>query len=181
MSIYRTMDIYFSDLIPETQKKLLEMSNVTDAKEMNWDMDNMPIGTLEVILENAPMVYKNEEDGFAEILANDYYKDHQFVVRSVGTHPCCYVSILDGVALNPNLISCHGGITYISNYFPDSKDEWSSDKRIDDGFHWWIGWDYTDLGDAFGTSKFGKQWTTEEMIEECHKVIDQICDILGEE
>lgn len=40
--------IYFSDLIPETQKKLMEAIGIENPKEMNWDMDILPLVTYEV-------------------------------------------------------------------------------------------------------------------------------------
>lgn len=39
----KTVKIFFSDLIPEKQKELLDACKVKDPKEMNWDMDILPI------------------------------------------------------------------------------------------------------------------------------------------
>ena len=44
--MYKQIDIYFNDLNERGQKKLLEAVNVTDPKDMNWDMDILPIAIL---------------------------------------------------------------------------------------------------------------------------------------
>lgn len=36
-------EIYFSDLNPDAQKRLLKYVGATDPKEMNWGMDILPI------------------------------------------------------------------------------------------------------------------------------------------
>lgn len=35
--------IYFSDLKPATQRELMDAVGIEDPKEMNWDMDILPI------------------------------------------------------------------------------------------------------------------------------------------
>ena len=42
-----TFNIYFSDLNKDAQKRLLESVGAESAKEMNWDMDILPIATFE--------------------------------------------------------------------------------------------------------------------------------------
>lgn len=44
-------DIYFSDLNPEAQQRLLDMLEIKDPSEMNWDMDILPIAMYTTILE----------------------------------------------------------------------------------------------------------------------------------
>lgn len=39
----KEMEIYFSDLTPEAQKRALEAAGIEDPKEANWDMDIIPI------------------------------------------------------------------------------------------------------------------------------------------
>lgn len=39
----KTFYIYFSDLNEEAQKRLLEAVGASDPKEMNWDLDILPI------------------------------------------------------------------------------------------------------------------------------------------
>lgn len=43
-------DIYFSDLNERTQKRLLAELGATSSKEMNWDMDILPLAT--IMIEN---------------------------------------------------------------------------------------------------------------------------------
>ena len=42
-----TVEIYFNDLRAEKQKELLEAVGVSDPKEMNWDMDIIPVATVD--------------------------------------------------------------------------------------------------------------------------------------
>ena len=39
----KSMPIYFSDLNEDAQKRLLELVGEKDAKDMNWDMDILPL------------------------------------------------------------------------------------------------------------------------------------------
>lgn len=43
----KTFEIYFNDLNEKAQKELLEMVGVNDAREMNWDIDILPIATFD--------------------------------------------------------------------------------------------------------------------------------------
>ena len=43
-----TFNIFFSDLTEEAQKRLMEIVGIKDPKEMNWDMDILPIATMDV-------------------------------------------------------------------------------------------------------------------------------------
>lgn len=40
-------ELYFGDLTPAAQRRLLEAANVSSPKEMNWDMDIIPIAVFE--------------------------------------------------------------------------------------------------------------------------------------
>ena len=42
-----TFEIYFSDLNEEAQKELLQLANITDPCEMNWDI--IPLTTIEIM------------------------------------------------------------------------------------------------------------------------------------
>lgn len=118
------------------------------------------------------------------VLANGMYLGYEWVVKSLGTHPCAYVKIPKGY---PSMtfddfereIDVHGGITFTSY----------SGLRIDDSGNAldgvWIGWDYAHAGDADGlfmklkkdglpVDAGGKCWTTKEMIADCHDVINQL-------
>ncbi len=113
------------------------------------------------------MEYKRNWAGHEEMLAIDEHKKHIFAVKSLGTHPTAYV-LIPSKPINTRDVNCHGGITFAG----------SAALRIDGvelkGF--WIGWDYARWGDCFGCSR-GKKWTTEEIVEECKKVIDQLIEM----
>lgn len=42
-----TFEIYFSDLNEDAQKRLLELVGAESAKDMNWDIDLIPIATVD--------------------------------------------------------------------------------------------------------------------------------------
>lgn len=44
----KEMDIFFSDLNEDAQKRLLELVGAKDASDMNWDMDILPLFTFMV-------------------------------------------------------------------------------------------------------------------------------------
>ncbi len=70
------------------------------------------------------------------------------------------------------VIDVHGGLTYSSD-----KLYIGINTVLDNS--WFIGWDYAHLGDyvSFIDCIGDKKWTTNEMIEECKNVINQIIDI----
>lgn len=82
-------------------------------------------------------------------------------------------SPLNGVFYDDIDISCHGGVTYSE---PILK---TVDKK-----GWFIGWDYAHCGDYinYGDTSLNnlfsddKKWTTEEIVEECKNVINQIVE-----
>lgn len=86
--------------------------------------------------------------------------------KSLGTHPVAYVQI-PSKPIDTREISCHGGVTY-------SEGDLNIDGFEVKGF--WIGWDYAHWGDCFGCLR-GKKWTTEEIVEECKNVIDQLIEM----
>ena len=109
-----------------------------------------------------------------EILALGERKGLTYVVVSYGLHPCGYVAIPKGVAINTDDIVCHGGITYTGDKLNGvclGKD------------YWWIGWDYAHFGDFSGLIwlEGGRKWTTGEIVEECEYVIDQVERFLPKE
>ena len=108
-------------------------------------------------------------------IADGSYKGLDFYVLSLGTHPCAYIDVSDtplaGKDYNDIWIDCHGGLTYSANRLV------TVDKK-----GWFIGWDYGHYGDYIGGDFFAmddKRWTTEEIVEECKSVIEQINEILG--
>lgn len=47
-----TVEIYFSDLVPDKQAELLDAVGVSDPREMNWDLDIIPLATIDFEEEN---------------------------------------------------------------------------------------------------------------------------------
>ena len=125
------------------------------------------------------MVYTNKWlHAGEEILAKDSYKGYEYMVVSYGMHPCAYIALTEDqpyyrVADYDDVrLSCHGGCTFI---------EWGYTGVYDQTYKV-IGWDYGHCYDFSGSSiKWGtdwnersKKWTTKEMVQECHDVIEQL-------
>lgn len=123
-----------------------------------------------------PMIYNKNCPGSAEQIAGGTYKNFDYYVLNLKTHPTAYVDVtnspLNGCDEDID-ISCHGGITWCDNFVK------SIDKK-----GWFIGWDYAHYGDYmdYGYASVNnmfpndKKWTTEEIVEECKNVIDQIVE-----
>lgn len=122
-----------------------------------------------------PMIYDKNRSESAEQIAGGTYKNFDYYVLNLKTHPTAYVDVsnspLNGVLYDDIDISCHGGLTYSKKAL-----------RTVDKEGWFIGWDYAhygdymDYGDVLFNNMFQykKKWTTEEIVEECKNVIDQI-------
>lgn len=129
------------------------------------------------------MVYQSEPK--REVLLEGKFRDYQFYILNLGTHPTAYIEIHSNSKLYGKGyfeiyelgldIDVHGGLTYANgNLYTDSD--------IKTG--WFIGWDYGHFGDYLGYEKMfpvelqtqGKKWTTEEIFEEVCCAIDQIID-----
>ena len=118
-----------------------------------------------------------------ELIATDEYKGYEYAVVNYGTHPCCYVKLYRdhpffGHDHNRISLSCHGGLTYSKNHVQAISDNLDSDG-------WWIGWDYAHAGDyvSYFSREEGinlKRWSTEELIEDCQYVIDQVVEAAEE-
>lgn len=130
-------------------------------------------------IEVKEMVYQAKRLVEPEILATGEVYNYQYYVISLGTHPCAYVSIPreDVVFGKENVpIECHGGITYARSYLLKST--------VEKG--WVIGWDYGHCFDYSGYNMtFGdsylppqqKKYSTEEMINDCKDVINQLVEL----
>ena len=124
------------------------------------------------------MIYQSKR--IADLLYTEEYKGYDFYVVSLGTHPCCYIKLplgnkyynkcYDDIELN-----VHGGLTYAS-------DTLKLDNLTITG--WIIGWDYAHLGDYYGydiplshfSIEYNKQYTTDELINDCKNAIDQLIE-----
>ena len=118
-----------------------------------------------------------------ELLCKDKYKNYNYYVLNLGTHPTAYIEIpkedkLYGKSYDEIYrigcdIDVNGGLTYSDNELMGISSE-----------NWFIGWDYAHCGDYCGYEEtmpesirtYGKKWTTKEIIEECKNAIDQIVE-----
>lgn len=85
-----------------------------------------------------------------KVLKEGFKDGFQFAILTLGSHPCAYIGVdsnnkffgLDCDEIYEKFgydaIDCHGGITYTSEEIQEVKN---------DGFRWWIGWDYAHSGD----------------------------------
>lgn len=105
-----------------------------------------------------------------ETLAEGKDGGYEWKVLSLGTHPCGYVSIPKNHPFYgknywdiEDKIEAHGGLTF-SGKLPGL-----------DGL--WFGWDYMHAGDytymPIYVSITDKRWTTQEVVSECQRVIQQ--------
>lgn len=118
--------------------------------------------------------FKSRRKG--EVLHTGFYKDTEFVIVSLGTHPCAYINTkIDPVDAALRVlhyddfpIPVHGGLTFASGdpHFPTQTKGY------------WVGWDYAHCGDYTGNSIFNddesKRWTTEEIFEDVKVAIDML-------
>ena len=114
------------------------------------------------------------------ILDSGKHQGYNYWVISYGTHPCAYVELPKGHIYYGKCngdafdlpIDVHGGITY-GNYGLHNIVE--QDKFL-------LGWDYNHYGDYscmnssmfFDMGDVGKMWSTEEILEDVKKVIEQL-------
>lgn len=123
-----------------------------------------------------------------EILDKGKYKNYDYIIISLGTHPCAYVKVLENhpyynKEYNECDIQCHGGLTYSENFliaYPCKEDG-----------VWWLGWDYAHAGDytelmfkrgntgiVIKTNESGLiKHTTKEIQQDCFNVIEQLIEI----
>ena len=115
-----------------------------------------------------------------ELLDSGTFKNYNYYILSLGTHPTAYVEIPKSNKIYEKDYSeidleVHGGLTYSRDFL------WISKEKKLQG--WFIGWDYAHYGDYAGYELMfpqefqiseEKKWTTEEILEEVKDVIRQI-------
>lgn len=118
------------------------------------------------------MVYKPQWEH--KLLEYNTYMGFNYVIVSQGLYICAYVEIpSDFPYPRENIrnldIVCHGGLTFTGNCLVDlgiSPDTF------------WIGWDYGHGFDLHDVRAFAfHEYTTEEVVAECHRVINQLVNI----
>lgn len=113
-------------------------------------------------------IYKEECD---EVLLRGNYKDHEYIIKTLGYYPTAYVSVDKDIKDDFALKSVHNGITY------HSVDTLHLDGL--DIYHRWIGWDY---GHCLDYIKFkdheqkGEKHTLKEIEQCCKDVINEIIE-----
>ncbi len=123
-------------------------------------------------------IYYNKRLDKPIILENDFYKDYEYYIITLGSHPCCYVLLpkghkYHGYFYNDIPISCHYGLTY-------SEDTLLKDNVIDND-EWVIGWDYAHYGDFISYDVmfvegdgYGHKYTLDELRDDVYEVINQL-------
>lgn len=110
------------------------------------------------------MIYRNANGAPPFILDSGMYRGIRYLIVSRHEYPCAYIEVGEEYAG----IDCHGGVTYSGRGVPGFE-------GITKGTHW-IGWDYAHGGDFTAFSRYGKTWTTEEMVAEARAAIDEVLD-----
>lgn len=140
------------------------------------------------------MVYQKDRCD-SIVLADGSYKNHRYIVKSLGTHPTAYVQLNNSDLMYIELIrnahndpeevtyddfpiECHGGLTYYSDQLYVGN-RGNVPGHLIAGH--WVGWDYAHCEDYCGYDYDNpyfhtKKWTTKEMIAECKNVIDQVVE-----
>lgn len=113
------------------------------------------------------MKYQMRLPGY-ETLAEGKDGEYEWKVLSLGSHPCGYVSVPKNHPFYgkrcleiEDYIEVHGGLTF------------SGKLHSLDGL--WFGWDYAHAGDfTFPFTMTGdKRWSTQEIVDECLRAIEQ--------
>ena len=129
-----------------------------------------------------------------EVLDRSFYNNYQYAIINYGSHPCCYIALEKGdiyyeVEYDNIGIDCHGGFTYSEHgliYVGCNPEKIILPEEL-----WVIGWDYGHTWDynALFINEVAeppflnkcKKWTTQEMLDEVHNVIEQLNFINTEE
>ena len=154
--------------------KILMFHNSNDAEILKICEDRIELfvdGVLEVI--ELEKIYYDKRLKESKILKNERYKDYEYYIITLGTHPCSYVVLPKdhkyyGMNYDEIDVKCHYGLTY-------SRDYLISKDLIEDDV-WIIGWDYAHLGDyiPYEFSDYGHKYTLDELVKEVEDVIDQL-------
>lgn len=129
------------------------------------------------------MIYKKKPSREKVILDKGFFKDYEYIILNVGTHPCAYICLNTNSKFyrkeyNEIPIDVHGGITFSEDKLyrvleysdEDDKEVLKTIER-----DWIIGWDYNHLGDCNGSLGFcGRKYTTKEIKQEVEDAINQL-------
>lgn len=103
-------------------------------------------------------IYSKEQRD--EVLKTGEYKNHKWVIRTLGRYPCAYVSVSNKMTIEEaeSLEAPYCGITY-------SSTDYGRLDCLDENYNW-IGWDYGHCHDYNAMFNDGGQKHTLEEIEE---------------
>ena len=127
------------------------------------------------------MIYEYKKGQPAFALNRGIYKGYEFLVLSLGRHPCGYVCLTEkdeyfNKFYDDIPVECHGGLTFSEPKisFLEWSDKYKNMIRTSIKDKWVIGWDYAHLGDYTVFERCGEKHTTKEITEECKSVINQL-------
>lgn len=113
---------------------------------------------------------KYQKERKIEILKRGAYNGYEYLILSLGTHPCAYINLDNKDFIKEDdYIGCHCGITFYQKGYT-----LSNGKRIFNNSELIVGWDYAHSDDKFGDYDYGIIHTTEEIYAEVKEVIDNI-------
>ena len=133
------------------------------------------------------MVYKKKRNKGNTILDTGYYENYEYLILSLGTHPCAYICLTpDDIFYKKDYdnidIYCHGGLSFADNCIInilEYSDKYKCDTLQTFNRDWIIGWDYAHYDDYIGYYPNNinvKKWTTQEIKEEVKYVINQLIE-----
>ena len=134
------------------------------------------------------MVYKNTRSKPKIILDKGFYKNYQYIILNLHTHPCAYICLnKNDVFFKKHYdkipVECHGGLTFSEDHIIrilEYSDKYKCDTVQRFNRDWIIGWDYAHYGDyvAYLPMNYDdKKWTTAEIKKECEYVINQLIEL----
>ena len=136
--------------------------------------------------------YNNRRGEPHIILNQGFYKNYEFIVLCLNSHPRAYICLTSNSLFYQKHyddidISVHGGLTFSENRLNkvlEYSEKYKTNVLSTIERDWIIGWDYTHLGDYCAYIPFSssdKKWTTEEITEECKYAINQLIELENEE
>ena len=131
------------------------------------------------------MVYQNKRNHKSIVLDSGFFKNYEYIILNLGTHPCAYICIdskskFSQKHYNEIPIEVHGGLTFSDNELGrilEYSDKYKCDTLQSSKRNWIIGWDYMHVGDYYGGDGIfgdGKKWTTQEIKKEVKYAINQL-------
>ena len=135
------------------------------------------------------MIYQKEPNREKVILDKGFFKDYEYIILNLGTHPCAYICLDANSKFYQKQygeipIDVHGGVTFsedklyrVLEYSDEDGEETLQTIERD----WIIGWDYNHFNDCNGSLGFcGRKYTTKEIKQEVEEAINQLIALEGD-